>query len=120
MKNSDGDPRLLLQVELNSARAKKRPLNAGDVNLLKVCMRVVFERLQKFIILAQAGTKRQNLSDVVEFALRTCRYESHKELGRNLEEDLKQLEGCDHVNALFFDRGSKQLYTIAHTEDDDY
>ena len=30
------------------------------------------------------------------------------------------LEDCTHVNALFLDRSSKQLFTIAYTEDDDY
>ena len=106
VKNIDGEPKILLQVEYNSSRAKKKPLNIGDVNMLKICLMILFERLQKYVILAQAGTKRQNLSDIISFALRTARYESHKELGRNLEEDLKQLEDCTQVNALFLDRGS--------------
>ena len=72
------------------------------------------------MIQAQAGTKRQNLSDIVQFCLRTARYESHKELGRNLEQDFKLLEDCAQVNALFLDKGSNQLFTIAYTEDDDY
>lgn len=46
----------LLQVELNSARAKKKPFNMGDVNLLKLMMLTINERLQKFIILTQTGT----------------------------------------------------------------
>ena len=61
----DGLPSLLLQVELNSARARKKPLNTGDVNLLKMSLMVINERIQKYVIQAQAGTKRQNLSDIV-------------------------------------------------------
>ena len=45
VKNMDAEPTILLQVELNSHRAKKKPLNMGDVNLLKVCLSVMFERL---------------------------------------------------------------------------
>ena len=89
VKNSEGEPKIMLQVEYNSTRAKKKPLNVGDVNLLKICLMIVYERLQKFVILAQAGTKRQSLGDIISFVLRTARYESHKELGRNIENDLK-------------------------------
>ena len=52
--------------------------------------------------------------------MKTARYESHKELNRNLQTDLALLEECAEVNVLFEDRGSGQLYTIAYTEDDDY
>ena len=55
MKSSLGAPKLLLQVELNSARAKKKPLNTGDANLLRVVMMIIYQRLEKFVILAQAG-----------------------------------------------------------------
>ena len=58
VKNSDGVPTVLLQVELNSTRAQKKPLNMGDVNLLKLCILIMYERLQKFVIWAQAGTNR--------------------------------------------------------------
>ena len=58
VKNSDGEPAVLLQVELNSTRAQKKPLNMGDVNLLKLCVLIMYERLQKFVIWAQAGTNR--------------------------------------------------------------
>lgn len=54
MKNSDHEAAILLQVELNSVRAKKKPLNIADVNLLKILMIVLNERLQKFIL--QAST----------------------------------------------------------------
>ena len=120
MKNPEGENKLLLQVELNSARAKKRPLGMGDVNLLKICLYILFERLQKFVITTQTATKRVQLSDIIDFALRTARYESHKSLCRNLENDLVRLEDCFAVNALFLDRASNQLFTIAYTEDDDY
>ena len=52
VKNSEGEPKILLQVEYNSTRAKKKPLNVGDANLLKICLMILFERLQKFVILA--------------------------------------------------------------------
>ena len=52
--------------------------------------------------------------------MRTARYESHKELGRNLEQDLKNLEGCADCNVLFLEKGSSQLFTIAYTSDDDF
>lgn len=52
--------------------------------------------------------------------MRTSRYESHKELGKNLEKDLAVLADALHCNVLFEDRGSNQLYSIAHTEDEDY
>lgn len=45
VKNSDAEPTILLQVELNSFRAKKKPLNMGDVNMLKICLSIMFERL---------------------------------------------------------------------------
>lgn len=48
------------------------------------------------------------------------KYECHKELLRNLQIDLAKMEGCEEVNVLFEDRPSRQLYTIAFTEDDDY
>ena len=50
VRNVEGESSLLLQVELNSARAKKKPLNISDVNLLKVLMMVLWERMQKFLI----------------------------------------------------------------------
>ena len=52
--------------------------------------------------------------------MRTSRYESHKVLGKNIENDLAVLEDAVHCNVLFEDRGSNQLYSIAHTEDEDY
>ena len=107
MKNQDQEPTILLQVELNSVRAKKKPLSMSDVNLLKVCLLIIFERLQKFLILTQTGTKRQGLDDVISFVMKTCRYESHKDLCRNLEEDLQRMEQCSHCNVLFEDRGSR-------------
>ena len=58
VKNNDQEPEILLQVELNSVRAKKKPLNMGDVNLLKLCSLIMIERLQKFVILTKVGTKR--------------------------------------------------------------
>ena len=60
------------------------------------------------------------MGDWISFLLRTASYESHKELGRNLETDLKKLESCSNVNALFLERGSNQLFTIAYSADDDY
>ena len=119
-KNAEGEPTVLLQVELNSTRAKKKPLNMGDVNLLKLCVLIMYERLQKFVIWTQVGAKRQNLGDIISFVMRTAKYECHKVLGRNLQHDLAQLEECGECNVLFEDRGSGQLYTIAYTEDDDY
>ena len=58
VKNMDLVPSLLLQVELNSSRARKKPLNTGDVNLLKLSLMIINERIQKYVIQAQAGTKR--------------------------------------------------------------
>ena len=92
----------------------------GDVNMLKLCSLILSERLMKFVILTQVGTKRQSLGDIISFAMRTAKYECHKVLGREVEKDLKQLEDCAECNVLFEDRGSNQLYTIAYTEDDDY
>ena len=83
-------------------------------------MQIVFERMQKFIILTQTGAKRTGLDEVISFVMKTCRYESHKDLCRNLEEDLMRMEECTNCNVLFEDRGSRQLYTIAYTEDDDF
>ena len=92
----------------------------GDVNLLKACLMIMNERILKFVILTQVGTNKHNLSDIIAFIMKTARYESHKELNRNLQTDLAVLEECAEVNMLFEDRGSGQLYTIAYTEDDDY
>ena len=55
LKNSEGEPALLLQVELNSVRAKKKPLGIADVNLLKLCILIMYERIQKFVILTQVS-----------------------------------------------------------------
>ena len=84
MKNSEGEPVLLLQVELNSKRAKAKPLNIADVNLLKLCMYIMYERIQKFVIQTQVSGKRQNLGDIISFVMKTATYENHKILGRNL------------------------------------
>lgn len=72
------------------------------------------------MILAQAGTKHQNLDEIISFILRTSRYESHKELARNVENDLKRIERCAFANVLFQDDESKQLYTIVFSKDDDF
>ena len=92
----------------------------GDVNMLKLCSMIMHERMKKFVILTQTGTKRQNLGDIISFAMRTAKYECHKVLSREVEKDLTVLEDCADCTVLFEDRGSNQLYTIAHTEDDDY
>ena len=85
-KNSSSDiqPSFLLQVELNSIRARKKPLNIGDVNLVKICLTLLQERLQKFIIQTQVGNSRQSLKDTVAFIMRTAKLECHKTLGRSL------------------------------------
>ena len=56
----------------------------GDVNLLKIALMVMNERILKFVILTKIGTKKQDLSDIIAFIMKTARYESHKELNRNL------------------------------------
>ena len=71
-------------MELNSHRAKKKPLNIGDAHLLKLSLILLYERLQRFMILTQQGKGRQNLSDVIQFLLRTAKIESHKVLGRSI------------------------------------
>ena len=78
----------------------------GDVNLLKACLMIMNERILKFVILTQVGTNKHNLSDIIAFIMKTARYESHKELNRNLQTDLAVLEECAEVNMLFEDRGS--------------
>ena len=85
-KNSytDIQPSLLLQVELNSSRARKKPLNIGDVNLVKICLTILQERLQKFVIQTQVGSSRQSLAETVAFVMRTASHECHKTLGRSL------------------------------------
>ena len=85
-KNSSTDTQhsLLLQVELNSIRASKKPLNIGDVNLVKICLILLQERLQKFIIQTQVGSSRQSLAETVAFVMRTASHECHKTLGRSL------------------------------------
>ena len=85
IKNFDHEATVLLQVELNSARAKKKPLNMADVNQLKLLMLVMYERLQKFIIQTQVGTGKQGLEGIIAFMMKTARYESHKVLCRSLE-----------------------------------
>ena len=74
--------------------------------MIKVCAMVLFERLQKYLIYAQIGTKRQSLNDIVEFIIRTAKQDCVKSLGRSLEEDLMRIEDCAHVNILFEDRGT--------------
>lgn len=120
VKDSEHVPSMLLQVELNSVRAKSKPLNMGDVNQLKLMMMIIFERLQKFKILSQEGKGPDGLSEIIKVIMKTSRHESHKVLCRSLQEDLAVMDECAHVNVLFEDRGSGQLYTIAFTEDDDY
>ena len=85
-----------------------------------MCIMIMYERLQKFVILTQNSGKTQNLKSIIQFCMRTARYESHKDLGRNLENDLVTLEDCMQCNVLFEDRGSNQLYTISYTADDDF
>ena len=64
----------------------------GDVNMLKLCSMIMHERMKKFVILTQTGTKRQNLGDIISFAMRTAKYECHKVLSREVEKDLCVLE----------------------------
>ena len=107
-KNSSTDtyPSFLLQTELNSSRARKKPLNIGDVNLVKICLILLQERLQKYVIQTQVGNSRQSLADTVDFIMRTSRHECHKTLGRSLQEDLARMEDCEECVVLFEDRGS--------------
>lgn len=107
-KNSSTDayPSFLLQTELNSNRARKKPLNIGDVNLVKICLILLQERLQKYVIQTQVGNSRQSLADTVDFIMRTVRHECHKTLGRSLQEDLARMEDCEECVVLFEDRGS--------------
>lgn len=112
---------MLLQVEYNSHRAKNKPFNMADVNLLKLCMFLLFQRLQKFVIITQDGkSDKSPLPGIIKFCQRTIKYECHKDLGRNLQKELCQIAHCEECVTLFEDRGSNQLYTIAYTEDDDF
>ena len=50
VRNFDKEPLMILQVEYNSARAKKKPFNQGDVLFFKVLGSIFAERLSKFAI----------------------------------------------------------------------
>lgn len=45
VRDSENEPAMMLQVELNSVRAKSKPLNMGDINELKLLMMIMSERL---------------------------------------------------------------------------
>jgi len=52
--------------------------------------------------------------------MRVSKLESKKKLCRELESELIKMEGYDKVVVLFNEKATKQLYTIAFAEDDDF
>ena len=119
-KNTDQEPLLLLQVEYNSTKAKKRPFTQGDVYLFKMLAMTLSERLQKFAILATMTAGSVGIDGTVAFIQKIAKLESHKKLCRELEEEMIRMEGCEDCVILFNERATKQLYTIAYAEDDDF
>ena len=52
--------------------------------------------------------------------MRTAKYENHKVLCRKMQAEIEQMEGCKDCVVMFNDSKSKQLFTIAYAEDDDF
>ena len=52
--------------------------------------------------------------------MRIAKFESHKTLCRRLQDEICQFEGCENCVVLFNDPSTKQLFTIAYAEDDDF
>ena len=92
----------------------------GDVNFFKIIAMTLAERLQKFAIKATETAGSASIKDAIDFAMRIAKLESKKNLCRELEQELVRMEGCEKVVVLFNEKASRQLYTIAFAEDDDY
>ena len=119
-KNFEKEPLILLQVEYTSSRAKKRPFTKGDACLFKTVALLLTERLQKFAILSTATKGNDGVDRTVQFIEKIAKFESKKRLCRELEREMIKNEGCESCVALFDERCTKQLYTIAFAEDDDF
>ena len=51
---------MILQVEYNSVKAKKKPFAQGDVLFFKAIASIFCERLSTFAILASDGARKQD------------------------------------------------------------
>ena len=52
--------------------------------------------------------------------MRIAKFESHKTLCRKLQDEICRMEDCEHCVVLFNDVETRQLFTIAYAEDDDF
>ena len=52
--------------------------------------------------------------------MRIAKFECKKALCRELEREINKMEGCQSSVVLFNEKCTKQLYTIAFAEDDDF
>ena len=78
------------------------------------------ERLQKFAILATQTKGNDGVDSAVKFAMTIAKFESKKKLCRELEREVNKMEGSQSCIVLLNEKCTKQLYTIAFAEDDDF
>ena len=86
----------------------------------KILGAIISERLQTLAIKAVDNDKLGNMSFLTSTLMRIASFKSHKILCRKLQEEMCSLEQCDNCVVLFDDPTTRQLFTIAYAEDDDF
>lgn len=86
----------------------------------KVLSAIIAERLQTQAIQAVDNAKMGEMGYLTSTLMRIAKFKSHKILCRRLQEEMCTLEQCENCVVLFDDPSTRQLFTIAYAEDDDF
>ena len=86
----------------------------------KVLAAIIAERLQTLAIKAVDNDKLGKIGFLTSTLMRIANFRSHKILCRKLQEEMCSLEQCENCVVLFDDPSTRQLFTIAYAEDDDF
>ena len=98
---------MILQVELNSSRAKKKPFTHGDVSFYKSLAAIFSEKMCAVAISAADNMKKDGAGELTRTIGRITSIESHKVLCRQLQEEMKEQEDCENCVVLFNDKTTK-------------
>ena len=63
-RNNDKEPLLLLQVEHNSERAKKKPFTPGDVLIFRLLTAMISEKFQALAMEVADGSKKTSTEEL--------------------------------------------------------
>jgi hypothetical protein len=89
LRSPEGTNYFIIQAEISGDRAKKRPLNFGDMMLFKSTTHLLWMSIQKFIILATSQTITSGLKPTLDFIANTVKQNTLKKLNRFLQENIK-------------------------------